>query len=291
MRNVCLIAIALLLLLPGAAPAEPRRHVVEVINVFPTDPEAFTQGLLYYDGLLYESTGLHGRSTLREVEPRTGEVLRKVALDSRYFGEGLERVGNLLYQITWREKTALVWDLETFQQVNQFEYDGDGWGLTYDGEFLIMTTGSHELFFRDPETFEVVDVVPITLSGRPLRGVNELEYVDGTVWGNVILQDYIVGIDPSTGRVTDVVDCHGLLEPDIREKVDVLNGIAWNDDAGTFFITGKLWPSLFEVRFVDPPRENGDPDDDGDGQGLVEKPTPTPSEEDEGPEEESDDGE
>lgn len=280
-----LLTVAGLAMAAGALQAKPRRLAAEVVNVYPTDPEAFTQGLLHHGGLLYESTGLRGKSSLREVDLRTGEILRRVPLAPQYFGEGLARIGGLLYQITWRENTAFVWDLETFQQVGQFEYDGDGWGLTHDGEFLIMTTGTHELFFRDPDTFEIVDVVPVTFNGRPLRGINEMDYVDGTLWANLILQDYIVGIDPTRGIVTDIVDCTGLLAPDVREKVDVLNGIAWNEESETFYITGKLWPSLFEVRFVEPTaEEDEEAEEEADG-GLVEKATPTPAEEEEAEEE------
>ncbi|MCC5878020.1 MAG: glutaminyl-peptide cyclotransferase [Candidatus Sumerlaeia bacterium] len=252
----------ILLLVPVAGLTQaPRQLVVEVIHTYPHDPGAFTQGLFFHEGKLYESTGKHGKSSLREVRYTTGEVVRQVDLPHEFFGEGLEMVGDLLYQLTWRENTAFVWDLETFQQVNQFQYEGEGWGLTYNGEHLIMTSGSTNLYFRDPDTFALVHTQPVTLDGRPQRWLNELEYVDGLVWANIFMEDKIVAVDPRTGRITKVVDCSGLLEPQVRRRVDVLNGIAWHPERETFFITGKYWPKLFEVRFVEPDSEDPEEDD------------------------------
>lgn len=260
------LVLAMAALLPQVLQAgEVKQLVVEVINTYPHDPGAFTQGLLFHDGKLYESTGKYGKSSLREVELESGRVLRKVPLPDQYFGEGLELVGDLLYQITWKENTAFVWNIHTFEQVNQFHYPGEGWGLTYNGEHLIMTTGSTNLYFRDPDTFDLVHTQPVTLNGQPLRWLNELEYVDGIVWANVFMQDKIVAVDPQTGRVLKVVDCTGLLEPEVRRRVDVLNGISWDPERETFHITGKYWPMLFEVRFVEPAVGEADGDKVEDG--------------------------
>jgi glutaminyl-peptide cyclotransferase len=226
-----------------------------VLSVRPHDPEAFTQGLLLHEGSFYESTGQYGESDLREVDPQTGEVLRLVPLDETYFGEGLARVDDRLYQITWREGEAFVYDMETFERLQTFTYEGDGWGLCYDGQQLYMTDGGPTLYVRDPATFEIINQLPITLRGEPLARANELECVGDHIYANVWQTEIIVRIDKSNGVVDTVIDASGLLSEEERAAnpaIDVLNGIAYDEANDVFYITGKNWPTLYEVRFVEP---------------------------------------
>ncbi|MEM9553149.1 MAG: glutaminyl-peptide cyclotransferase [Acidobacteriota bacterium] len=229
-----------------------RRGRLEVVGEYPHDPGAFTQGLLWHDGMLYESTGRYGESTLRLVEPRTGAVLRMQSLSPSLFGEGLALVDGQLIQLTWRAGRALVWDLERFEPIDEWGYNGQGWGLTAgDGE-LIMSDGSTRLTFRDPVDFSWRRTLEVSLDGRPLPQLNELEYVDGKVWANVWSDQRLVRIDLTTGAVDLVVDASGLLDPDLARYVDVLNGIAHDPETGHFWVTGKLWPRIFEVRITAP---------------------------------------
>jgi glutamine cyclotransferase len=234
----------------ASAPEAPERLKVKVLSVRPHDPEAFTQGLLLHGGMLYESTGLPGKSSLREVDPRTGVVKRQVTVAAEYFAEGLALVDDRLLQLTWKDQRALVYQRGDFKPAGEFRYDGEGWGLCSDGIRLVMSDGSDRLTFRDPQTFAVQGTVNVTLAGKPADQLNELECVDGVVWANVWQTDDILRIDPRDGRVTAVVDASGLLTPEERGKTDVLNGIAWNPETRTFLITGKLWPKMFEVQFV-----------------------------------------
>jgi glutaminyl-peptide cyclotransferase len=233
-----------------SAPNPPERLKVEVVSVRPHDPEAFTQGLLLHGGSLYESAGNYGKSSLREVEPKTGAVKRKAAVPPEYFAEGLALVDDRLIQITWKEEKVLVYNRADFKPVGEFRYDGEGWGLCWDGARIVMSDGSDRLTFRDPKTFATLSTLNVTRDGKPVPELNELECVDGLVYANVWQTDDILRIDPKDGRVTAVIDASGLLTPEERQKTDVLNGIAWDPEAKTFLITGKLWPKMFEVRFV-----------------------------------------
>ncbi len=229
----------------------PEDLVVHVIRSFPHDPEAFTQGLLIHDGRFYESTGLRGHSSLRRVDIESGEVQQKVDVDDALFAEGLARVDDRLIQLTWQAGIANVYDLESFEKVGEFEYHGEGWGLCYDGERLIMSSGNDRLQFRDPQTFEKTGEVRVTRAGRRLRRLNELECVDGLVYANVWMDDHIARIDPESGEVTAWIDAGGLLTREDRHGgEDVLNGIAYVPDTGHFMITGKNWSRMFEVEFV-----------------------------------------
>lgn len=230
----------------------PARLRADIVRSHPHDPKAFTQGLQLVDGELYEGTGLHGESTLRRVDLRSGRVLQQVDLDPQYFGEGIAVVGNRIVQLTWRSGTGLVYDRRTFERLETFTYTGEGWGLTYDGERLIMSDGTDALRFWHPDTFEEVGRVQVTDNGRPVSQLNELEYVDGAVYANVWPDDRIARIDPASGRVTAWIDGSRLLTPTERARgVDVLNGIAYDPTTGHFLLTGKWWPWVFEVRFVE----------------------------------------
>ncbi len=248
----------------GAAdppPVPPLMHV-QVLSTRPHDTSAFTQGLLLYQDELYESTGEFGKSTLRRVDPLTGEVRQRVDLDDLdIFAEGLARVDERLIQLTWKNGLAFEYDLHSFEKLGELTYITEGWGLCYDGESLVMSDGSSTLYFRDPDTFAIRRTLKVTwvdpraedlLSevAEPLSHLNELECVGSEVYANVWLTDDIVRIDKATGRVTAVIDASGLLTPAEDLRADVLNGIAWDAEAQTFLITGKWWPWLFEVRFV-----------------------------------------
>lgn len=236
-----------------AMPKNPERLKVKVLASVPHDRAAYTQGLVWHAGKLYESTGQYGASSLRQVNPQTGEVLRFLPLPPRYFAEGLALAGDRLFQLTWQEGTVLTWSVADFQPQGELRYSGEGWGLCWDGSRLVMSDGSDHLTFRDPKTFASLGGVDVSLEGRPLLAINELECVDGAVWANVYQTDQIVRIDPATGVVTAVVDAAGLLTPQERAKAEVLNGIAWKPETKTFLITGKYWPKLFEVTFVETP--------------------------------------
>lgn len=240
-----------------ACQGAPKTLVPEVLASYPHDSGAFTQGLVWDGGRLFESTGLNGRSTLREVALESGEVIRQLALDERYFAEGLALVGDKLYQLTWRAGEAFRYDAETFDLETTYRYDTEGWGLCFDGRDLYMTDGSARLFRRDPESFAVTRTVVVRAQedGReaPVTNLNELECVGNYVYANVWLSDTIVKIDKASGRVVATVDASGLLTPEERAGLEngaVLNGIAYNPESDTFYLTGKLWPKLFEVRFV-----------------------------------------
>lgn len=268
-------------------PPAVEQLVPEVINTLPHDPTAFTQGLVLHEDLFYESTGKFGASSLRQVDPATGEVLVQVNLPPYIFGEGLALVNDRLIQLTWTNGAAIVYDFEAFRDnalddASIYQYEGQGWGLCYDGEHLYMSDGSSTLFQRDPNTFEVVGQVEVTLDGDPVSRLNELECVEASVYANVYQTDQIVRIDKSSGEVTASIDASGLLSAEDRAAVggglvgttlnnllfdastgkfvnyretyggdNVLNGIAYNPTTDTFFITGKMWPRIYEVRFVE----------------------------------------
>jgi len=228
-----------------------QRMTYEVVNTYPHDPAAFTQGLVYHDGYLYESTGLYGQSSLRKVALETGVVLQQADLPPNYFGEGLALWEDTLLQITWLEETGFIYDLEDFSLLGQFTYPTEGWGLTHDGERLIMSDGSHRLYFLDPGTFEITGQVEVTDQGEPVERINELEHIQGEVYANIWLTDEIVRIDPGTGEVLGWIDLAGILPEALRAPdTDVLNGIAYDPVGDRLFVTGKNWPELYEIRLV-----------------------------------------
>jgi glutamine cyclotransferase len=224
---------------------------VSVVSQVPHDTAAFTQGLAFHDGALFESTGQYGRSSLRRLDPETGAVLKKVDLGSQYFAEGLATLGRRLYQLTWREQTGLVYDAASLAQVGTFSYDGEGWGLTAngDGTALILSDGSERLRFLDPSTFAVTRTLEVTDAGAPVTELNELEWVRGELWANIWKQDRIARIDPQTGRVKGWLDVSALLPPDQRLNPEAVpNGIAYDPASNHLYVTGKLWPAIFRIR-------------------------------------------
>jgi glutaminyl-peptide cyclotransferase len=222
----------------------------QIQRVFPHDPKAFTQGLQFVEGFLYEGTGQNGQSSIRKVKLETGEVLQKRDVPAEHFGEGITVWKNELIELTWQSHVALVYDRTTFQPTRRFSYPGEGWGLTHNGTDLIMSDGTHELRVLDPVTFAEKRRIPVTAAGQPLRNLNELEVVKGEIFANVWQTDYVARIAPDSGRVTAYIDLRGLLTPAERAQTDVLNGIAYDAEHDRLFVTGKWWPKVFEIRLV-----------------------------------------
>ena len=250
---------ALCSLCTGVGVAALEFLTVEVHRKIPHDPQAYTQGLVWWQGKLYESTGRRGRSQVRRIDPATGIVERRVPIPLMFFGEGLARDGQRLVMLTWHAEQAFVFALADLGRLGRLSYRGEGWGLCHDGDRFVMSDGLDRLSFRDSESFALVGQVSVTLEGEPLLNLNELECVDGDVYANVFRQDFIVRIDPSTGEVRARVDAAGLLDDEEGRRADVLNGIAYASERDRFFITGKLWPAMFEVSFVD--EADGAPED------------------------------
>jgi glutamine cyclotransferase len=221
----------------------------EVIRALPHDRAAFTQGLQVWHGGFIESTGLNGRSSLREVEIATGRILKQVPLAHVYFGEGATVLDDKIYQLTWQNHKGFIYDADTFAQVGEFAYEGEGWGLTTDGQALILSDGTSRIRFLDPKDFRVTRTIDVTANGRPVDQLNELEFVRGEILANVWRTDRIVRIDAATGHVRGEVDLSGLVAPQDRTPdADVLNGIAYDVEHDRLFVTGKLWSKVYEVR-------------------------------------------
>ena len=224
-------------------------YMFQIVNTYPHDTEAFTQGLAYDGGFLYESTGLYGSSTLRKVELKTGLNLKSVALPSQYFGEGVAIVDDRIIQLTWRSNKGFVYDKETFTSLVEFRYSTEGWGLTYDGYRLIMSDGSSSLYFLDVKTFERVGQIKVQ-DVSPVSNLNELEYIKGKVYANVFGENRIAVIDPQTGKVDAWIDLTGLPGPIRVDPDSVLNGIAYDSVYDRLFVTGKMWPELYEIKVL-----------------------------------------
>lgn len=254
-QRVVIICLLALLCLPVLA--QPPVLVPQVLNAYPHDPSAFTQGLLWHAGALYESTGLFGSSSLRRVEIETGRPEINLPLDDAYFAEGLERIGDRLIQLTWQSGLAFVYDFQSLELIETIAYAGEGWGLCSDGRFLFMSDGSAFLSLRDIDTFELIFRGAVTLDGQiiPPQLLNELECVGEHIYANAWNTDYIFRIDKFTGEITALIDASALLSDAERSAMSpgsVLNGIAYNPVSQTFYITGKNWGALFEVIFVQP---------------------------------------
>jgi glutaminyl-peptide cyclotransferase len=232
----------------------PAVLAYEIVKIWPHDRGAFTQGLIYRDGVLYESTGLNGRSSVRKVALDTGEVLQHETVSKQYFAEGLTDWKDSLIQITWQSGLGFIYDLKSFKPAGQFKYAGEGWGITHDSKRLIMSDGTSTLRFLDPRTFAQTGTLDVTYQGKPLANLNELEYVRGRIFANVWQSNSIVVIDPRSGRVSAQLDLPGLLSAEDRSSgVDVLNGIAYDASKDHLFITGKLWPKMFEIKLAKTP--------------------------------------
>lgn len=250
MRTVFTIILMSLLIL-SCADAQVKEYSLEVVAEYPHDTESYTQGLFFNDGQMYESTGLHGKSTFRMVDMQTGEAVKRLDFDDKYFVEGSVMWKGNLYILTWETKMAFVYDAETLEYKSTWKYPREGWGITTDGKQLIASDGSANLYFMN-ENFALDRKVRVTVEDRPVRFLNELEYIDGKIWANVYTSDDIVIINPKDGRIQGVVDCRGLLPEKLRTPVtDVLNGIAYNPADGKIYLTGKNWPKLYEVRLVE----------------------------------------
>lgn len=229
--------------------AKVERYKIEVVNAYPHDTGSYTQGLFWHDGSLYESTGLNGKSTFRKVDLQSGKALTKLPFNKKYFVEGSVMLGDKLYILTWTNKVIFIYDADTLEYRSTYSYPREGWGLTTDGKSLISSDGSSRIYFLTPE-LKFERSINVTLNGRAVRYLNELEWIDGRIWANVYTTDTIVIINPDTGVVEATVDCEGLLPERLRTSdTDVLNGIAV-DSEGRIFLTGKNWPELYEVKLV-----------------------------------------
>jgi glutaminyl-peptide cyclotransferase len=235
---------------PQAPPAAPSLPVqgYTIVKTYPHDRDAFTQGLQYVDGVLFEGTGLNGRSSIRKVQLETGTVLQRRQLPDQYFGEGITVFKNQLFQLTWQSGVAFTYDAKTFTPGKSFKYRGEGWGLTHDGANLIMSDGTDAIRFLDPTTFNERRRVRVTAAGKPLDDLNELEFRKTELLANVWQTEYLARIDPKSGKVAGWINLTGLLTPRERASTDVLNGIAYDAAGDRLFVTGKLWPKLFEIK-------------------------------------------
>lgn len=250
MRNI-IATIFISFALFSCSDAKVKMYGIEVVAEYPHDTEAYTQGLFFYGNQLYESTGLHGKSSFRKVDIETGNVLRRLDFDEKYFVEGSVMFKDNLYVLTWESRVAFLYDAKTLEYKSSWRYPREGWGITTDGKQLIASDGSANLYFLD-DKFTQKDKKLVTVDGRPVRWLNELEYIDGKVWANVYTSDEIVIINPKNGKVEGVIDCRGLLPKEQRKpSTDVLNGIAYNPETGKIYLTGKNWPKLYEIRLVE----------------------------------------
>jgi len=228
---------------PGAIPV----LTAAVVKSYPHDPRAFTQGLEFFDGYLYESTGRQRQSTLRRVVIETGKVVQSVRLPDRTFGEGLTIFHGKIYQLTWLDKTGFIYDLRTFRKLGQFSYNTEGWGLTHDDASLILSDGTNRLQYIDPNSYQVTKTLEVFAGPEAVTNLNELEFIRGEIWANIWHSDRIARIDPKSGQVTAWIDLAAITERETHEQEDVLNGIAWDPGRQRLFVTGKDWPRLYEI--------------------------------------------
>ncbi len=245
---VLLSTITMLALLRNKpAVSTAQRYTYNVVNVYPHDSNAFTQGLAFENGILYESTGLYGQSTLRRVELETGRILQSYALPDQFFGEGITIFGGKIIQLTWQSNKGFVYDKFSFDLLQEFSYPTEGWGITYDGDQLIMSDGTATLYFLNPETFEIVGQVNVYDTG-PVTRLNELEYIEGEVYANIWKEEKIAIINPQTGQVRAWIDLSGIQDLENQNTDNVLNGIAYDVKEDRLFVTGKKWPNLLEIK-------------------------------------------
>lgn len=245
---------------PAAPPAPPAPaaaalipvYSYEIVNTYPHDTRAFTQGLVFEDGILYETTGQEGESWLRRVDLATGAVQQQYDLPDQYFGEGMVIRGEDIVTLTWRHQKGFIFDRDSFALKGEWTYPGEGWGLTSDGASIFMSDGTAAIRRLDPASLQETGRINVTMNGNPVDQLNELEYIKGEIWANVFQTDRIVRIDPASGEVKGVIYLGGLLKPEERRQADVLNGIAYDREGDRVFVTGKYWPRLFEIRIKDP---------------------------------------
>ena len=250
-RLVILLLVLFSLPLACSSAQGTELYTYEVVNSYPHDTAAFTQGLVYEDGFLYEGTGLAGQSSLRKVELATGKVLQIVNLPATLFGEGITVFGDRIVQLTWTTRVGFVYDKKSFEKAGEFAYPTEGWGLTHDGKQLIMSDGTSTLYYLDPKTFALTGKIEVSYEGAPVVKLNELEYIKGQIYANVWQTDRIARISPKTGEVVAWIDLGGLLQREnYQGKADVLNGIAYDAKKGRLFVTGKLWPKVYEIKLV-----------------------------------------
>jgi glutamine cyclotransferase len=227
----------------------PKLYKYTVINEFPHDEKAYTQGLFFSDGFLYEGTGQEGHSSLRKVELETGKVLQTKSLDNKYFGEGICLHNGKIYQLTWENRVGFIYDYHDFTQTGKFDYNTEGWGITSDGTYLWMSDGTANIYKLNPSNMSVIEQIEVYTDKGAEQYVNELEYIDGKIWANVYIKDYILIINPETGAVTGKINCAGILKNELRKRnTDVFNGIAFDKNKNRIFVTGKNWPKLFELK-------------------------------------------
>lgn len=249
--RVFVTSLLLSLLLVACGEPQVRHYALEVVAEYPHDTGSYTQGLFFNEGQMYESTGLHGKSTFRKVDMESGKALEKLDFDKKYFVEGSVIWEDNLYILTWESRLAFIYDANTLEYKSTWKYPREGWGITTDGKHLIASDGSANLYFMDGN-FAQKKKVLVTIEGRPVRFLNELEYIDGKIWANVYTSDEIVIINPKDGKIEGVIDCRGLLPKQLRTPdTDVLNGIAYDDEDGKIYLTGKNWPKLYEVKLIE----------------------------------------
>ncbi|MGB9841172.1 MAG: glutaminyl-peptide cyclotransferase [Candidatus Bathyarchaeales archaeon] len=249
--TLAIAAFAFMLLTGTPVKTEPLSYTYEVVKVYPHDPNAFTQGLVIEHGVLYEGTGLWGYSTLRRVDLETGAVLQMHSLPDEFFGEGITIFGDKIIQLTWQNQVGFVYDKQTFELLRNFSYPTEGWGITHDGNRLIMSDGTANLYFLDPETFQRIGQVEVRDGNVPVTRLNELEFVKGDVYANVWGEEKIAIINPQTGQVKGWIDLTGIYPQASQNPNSVLNGIAYDAEADRLFVTGKLWSQLFEIKLIE----------------------------------------
>jgi glutamine cyclotransferase len=238
------------------AQAAVTEYSVTIVKTYPHDPQAFTEGLLYHDGFLYESTGREGQSWIRKVKLQTGKVVRQHKIDAKYFGEGIVIWKNRLIELTWKDQIGFIYDVNTFKQLSDFHYPGEGWALTRDATKLFMSDGTRDIRILDPETLAESSRIHVTCDGDPVKNINELEWVKGEIYADIWLTNMMVRINPATGEVVGIVDMTDLRNMAAeKQAVDVVNGIAYDAATDRLFVTGKLWPTLYQITLA--PRPGG----------------------------------
>jgi glutamine cyclotransferase len=248
--TVFLIIISVLTAVPVLKAAVLKELDYQILEIYDHDPQAFTQGLEIYDNQLFEGTGLYGRSSLRKIELKSGRILEKINLDKKYFGEGITILNDKIYQLSWQENTAFVYDLN-FRLLGSYNYQGEGWGLANDGQNLIMSNGSQFIYFRNPENFEIIRKIEVKNAEQKIENINELEFHAGFIYANIWQTDYILKINAENGNAEAFLDLKGILKTDYEGEIDVLNGIAYDPQDNSFLVTGKLWPKIYRIKILE----------------------------------------